>query len=56
VSAVTASLAALMQLPENVPWGVRDDITSTFLDDNKPIGDQLQPGSNVTVTPKTHLG
>jgi hypothetical protein len=56
VSAVTTSLAALMQLPENVPWGLRDDLTSRFLDDERSIGDQLEPGSSVTVTPKTHLG
>ncbi len=56
VSAVTTSLAALMQLPENVPWALRDDITSRFLDDERSIGEQLEPGSSVTLTPKTHLG
>ena len=54
-SAVALSLAALMQLPEDVPWGLRNDDTSAFLDDETPIGEQLRPGSAVTLTPKTHL-
>ena len=55
-SAVASSVASEMQLPENVPWGLRNDDTSEFLDDKKPIGEQIEPGSRVTVTPKTHLG
>jgi hypothetical protein len=54
--AVAKALAAMMRLPENVPWGLRDDATSRFLDDEKPIGEQLGPHAKVTVTPKTHLG
>jgi hypothetical protein len=56
VSAVASSLASEMQLPENVPWGLRNDDTSEFLDDEKPISQQVESGTNVTVTPKTHLG
>ena len=56
VSAVASSVASEMQLPANVPWGLRNDDTSEFLDDGKPIGEQIEPGSRVTVTPKTHLG
>ncbi len=54
--AVAKALASRMSLPENVPWGLRDDATSAFLDDQQPIGDQIRPGTSVTVTPKTHLG
>jgi hypothetical protein len=54
--AVARALAARMALPENVPWALRDDSTSAFLEDDKPIGQQLQRGARVTVTPKTHLG
>src|SRR5436189_4793638 len=54
--AVAKALAARMALPENVPWALRDEQTSAYLDDNKPIGEQLQLGAKVTVTPKTHLG
>lgn len=55
-SAVAASLASEMQLPENVPWGLRNDGTSELLVDEKPIGEQVEAGSSLTVTPKTHLG
>jgi len=56
VSAVAKTLAASMHLPVNVPWAIRDDRTSEFLDDFRPIGDQIEPGSSVTIVPKTHLG
>lgn len=55
-SAVASSLAAEMQLPENVPWGLRSNETSDFLKDDEPIGEQIESGESVTVTPKTHLG
>ena len=54
--AVARSLAAWMKLPENVPWALRDESTSAFLEEERPIGEQIQPGAKVTVTPKTHLG
>jgi len=54
--AVAKALAVRMSLPENVPWALRDESTSAFLDDDKPIGEQIELGAKVTVTPKTHLG
>jgi hypothetical protein len=56
--AVAQALASRMSLPENVPWGLRDDSNSSLLDDDKPIGDQVDRTTDVklTVTPKTHLG
>lgn len=54
--AVARSLAASMALPENVPWALRDEATSAFLDDDRPIGEQIGPNAKLTVTPKTHLG
>ena len=53
---VAAALASQMQLPENVPWALRDDSSSVYLDDAVPIGEQLEPGAQVTITPKAHLG
>jgi len=53
---VAHSVASLMALPDNVPWVLRDDSSSAFLDDRTPIGEQIAPGTSVTVTPKTHLG
>ena len=50
------SLASRMSLPINVPWALRNDQTGGYLDDDREIGDQIEAGSRVTVTPKTHLG
>ena len=56
--AVAKALASRMSLPENVPWILRDNASSAYLDDEKPIGEQIGTGPDVklTVTPKTHLG
>jgi hypothetical protein len=56
VGAVADSIALRMALPSDVAWGLRDDDSSAFLDDSRPIGDQIEPGAHVTVIPKTHLG
>jgi hypothetical protein len=56
VKAVTQAIATRLGLPTNSPWALRSDRTSAFLDDSKPIGDQIAPGERVTVTPKAHLG
>ena len=53
---VAGSIANLMALPDDVPWVLRDDRSSAFLDEGRPIGEQLAPGARVTITPKTHLG
>jgi len=53
---VAQSLASLMSMPDNVPCVLRDDGSSSFLKDREPIGDQIEPGTRVTVTPKAHLG
>ncbi len=55
VSAVADSLAKSMHLPDSIPWGIRAE-SSEFLDSTMPIGEALEPGSRVTVTPMTHLG
>jgi len=54
--AVAAAVADKMSLPPNTPWALRDDTQGTFLDDDKPIGEQVAPGAKLTVTPKAHLG
>jgi len=53
---LAAAIAARMSLPDNVPWALRDDATSVFLDDQRAVGDQIRPEARVTVTPRTHLG
>ena len=53
---VAQALAVQMSLPQNTPWALRDDQTSMYLEDDKPIGQQVVPGARLTVTPKAHLG
>ncbi len=53
---VARSIAAKMALPEDVPWSLRSDTSSTFLDDDLAIGDQIETDSRVTIFPRTHLG
>jgi hypothetical protein len=55
VRSVTDSIAHRMGLPEDVAWSLRDDGSSAYLDDDRAIGDQIEPGSRLTITPKTHL-
>jgi hypothetical protein len=54
--AVATSLVDRMLLPRSSPWVLRDDSTSAYLDDSRPIGEQIGPNAKVTITPKTHLG
>lgn len=54
--AVADAIAARMALPNEVPWALRDDDSSAYLDDGQPIGSQITPGSRVTITPRAHLG
>jgi hypothetical protein len=56
VRSVTDSIAHRMVLPTDVTWTLRDDSSSAFLDEDAPIGDQLERGAHVTITPKAHLG
>ena len=56
VGSVMDSIAHRMALPTDVAWSLRDDGSSAYLDEDRPIGDQIKPGAHVTVIPKTHLG
>ena len=54
--AVASALASRMALPANVPWIIRDDSTGAVLEEEKPIGDQIESGARVVLSPKAHLG
>ncbi len=56
--AVAQALAARMDLPQNVPWALRDDRTGNYLDEQRAIGDQVESGESprLTLVPKAHLG
>jgi hypothetical protein len=53
---VARAVAARMALPDNVPWVLRDNRTGAYLVDRAPIGEQVESGASLTVTPATHLG
>jgi hypothetical protein len=55
VKSVTDSIVHRMALPSDVAWTLRDDGSSSYLDEERPIGDQIEPGAHLTITPKTHL-
>ena len=54
--AVARTLASRMALPADVPWALRDETTSAFLEDDLAIGDQVGTDARITITPKAHLG
>ena len=53
--AVARVAASRMSLPENVPWSLLDS-QGSFLDGTAPIGDQVQEGARLWVSPMAHLG
>ena len=54
--AAAATLAARLQLPASTPYALRSSRTAGFLDDARPLGEQVTPGARLTLTPKSHLG
>jgi len=56
VRAVTRAFAARMDLPGNVPWALRNDRTGAILDEERPIGEEIESGARVVLTPRSHLG
>jgi hypothetical protein len=55
VKSVTESIAHRMALPDDVTWSLRNDGSSDYLDEKSRIGDEIEPGDHVTITPKTHF-
>ncbi len=54
VDTVASSIAEMLGMPDDVPYALRDNASSVYLED-RPIGDQIEAGTHVTVTPKSHL-
>ena len=54
--AAAAALAVKLSMPADLPYALRSSKTAGFLDDAKPLGQQLTPGERLTLTPKSHLG
>lgn len=53
--AVARATANRFSLPENTPWALHDD-QGAFLDDEVAIGDQVDSGAKLWISPKAHLG
>jgi hypothetical protein len=53
---IARSLASKMALPDDTPWGLRSNRTSTVLDDDVAIGDQIESDTEITIFPRSHLG
>jgi hypothetical protein len=50
------AIAARMELPQNVPWALRNDATGAYLEDNRAVGEQITTEAKVSIVPKAHLG
>jgi len=53
---VSQAVSVELSLPQNVPWTFRRDDSAEYVDGLSPIGDQVEPGTRTTLTPKAHLG
>jgi hypothetical protein len=56
VSDVAQSLAGELNLPMNSPWALRDEKSARMLDDDLPLGQQIEQDARLTVIPRSHLG
>ena len=53
---VAMSVASAMDLPTNVPWSLRDQKRARMLEQETPLGGQIETGSELVVIPRSHLG
>jgi hypothetical protein len=54
---VAASLASMLELPDNTPYAIRDDATARMLADDEPLGSQVPAtGSRLVLIPRSQLG
>ena len=56
VAAVGADLTRDVAWAQSTPWALRDDSRGEYLDETRPIGDQVESGAELVLTPRTHLG
>jgi len=53
---VAMSVASAMDLPTNVPWSLRDQKRARMLEQETPLGGQIDAGTELVVIPRSHLG
>jgi len=53
---IAMSVASAMDLPTNVPWSLRDQNRARMLEQDSPLGRQIDTGTELVVIPRSHLG
>ncbi len=53
---VAETVALEMELPEDVPYSLRDNSNARMLVDDVALGSQIQPGAELVLIPRSHLG
>ncbi len=53
---VAEAVALEMDLPEDVPYSLRDSANARMLVDDQALGSQIQPGADLVLIPRSHLG
>lgn len=56
VGDAAAALASRLSMPSGVPYALRSNRTAGYLEDGKSLGEAVEPGDKLCVTPKCHLG
>lgn len=56
VETVARALADRMLLPETVAFTLRRDSNTELLSPERTIGEQVESGAELTLTPRAHLG
>jgi hypothetical protein len=54
--AAAAALAARLSCPAETPYALRSNRSAAFLDEARPIGEQIATGERLTLAPRAHLG
>lgn len=48
--------ARRLSLPGDSIWALRDESSSAYLDDTRPVGEQVRSGARLRLSPRSHLG
>jgi len=56
VADVALSVAEVLSLPGDIPYGLRDSLSARMLVDDESIGSQIGQNSELAAIPKSHLG
>ena len=56
VSDVASSVAVAMDLPSELPYALRDEQRARMLQQEEPLGQQIDTSADLVVIPRSHLG